>query len=512
MDSAFPPMFPGVPVKSVYERAGFDVNRNAARKPTSTDSHGTANPHRSRSNRSAHGKQQNTTSYSSASNRSQRSSKMSTATSPTTSMHPYGKNAEFDAASTSRLAPSRQSRPSLATIPSVPDHSEYPAESSEYNEYSHSVERQSSSNSLYKQENVRSYDLPSTTMPHSNEKPPYNDQYADVNQRLSALSFHSNQENSVPNSHVAKQSEDFDFGWPSTNNRNNNNHNMSEVSPISSASMFDRAAGCGSTASATSSADTDANRLSSSKQSHSHSHPLPPAPTVDDEPGHHNTGLDLNHEDYDELDHNNNQSISSHNEQDFYDQRESLSFSLYGGDDASRSNSRADLSSLETGLAGVSDAAPAIPPKRKRKICRGCSEPIVGKAVAAAGGQVSGKWHRDCFVCQRCFSGLHHEFYVLNDWPYCQECYHTENNSLCQVCGLGIEGDCLETFSAEDSLIKRYHCACLSCHECCEPISDSEYYTMNGQPLCSMHAEELMERNGNNSVTFEKRATRLLFV
>lgn len=144
-----------------------------------------------------------------------------------------------------------------------------------------------------------------------------------------------------------------------------------------------------------------------------------------------------------------------------------------------------------------------------QKICRGCNKQIQGKCVSSKDEGLSGKWHRACFKCCKCSSDFESgEFYVLNDQPYCRDCYHLDNNSLCQTCGSGIEGQCLETFSDFQNVI-RYHPHCLSCANCGDSLQDREYYSVNGTTLCSDHAFTMEH---GPSTTVEKRRTRLLIM
>lgn len=144
--------------------------------------------------------------------------------------------------------------------------------------------------------------------------------------------------------------------------------------------------------------------------------------------------------------------------------------------------------------------------RKKQKVCRGCNETIVGRAVASRDEGVSGKWHRGCFRCRACGSGFESgEFYALNDWPYCQTCYHYENGSLCQGCGFGIEGQCLEAF-VPGSRPVRFHEQCLSCSECGVPLAD-EHYSLNGVVYCALHAGALKDLP-----LVEKRRTRLMMM
>ncbi|CAN6594821.1 hypothetical protein TRVA0_001S00100 [Trichomonascus vanleenenianus] len=156
--------------------------------------------------------------------------------------------------------------------------------------------------------------------------------------------------------------------------------------------------------------------------------------------------------------------------------------------------------------------APLKPAKKTaKKICRGCNEPIVGKCVYSKDGRLSGKWHRQCFTCQSCHVSFDSEFYVFNDLPYCGPCYHVENNSICHGCGRGIEGECLETFATSNDTT-RYHPGCLCCAECREPIHEEYYYTINGYMYCSQHAYHHQEIDEFGNPRMEKRRTRLMMI
>ncbi|KAG5359184.1 Paxillin-like protein 1 [Yarrowia sp. C11] len=164
--------------------------------------------------------------------------------------------------------------------------------------------------------------------------------------------------------------------------------------------------------------------------------------------------------------------------------------------------------STSTSFTFESKASEAGGKKKKRKTpCRGCNQMIVGKAVSAK-DSLSGRWHRECFKCHGCdddfpsTEGL--EFYIHDDWPYCQQCYHHTNNSICSGCGQGIEGECLETTSGDAGLLLRYHTTCLVCATCGDSLCHDEYYTVDGVPLCDRHV--------GSSQVVEKRQTRMMFM
>jgi len=91
--------------------------------------------------------------------------------------------------------------------------------------------------------------------------------------------------------------------------------------------------------------------------------------------------------------------------------------------------------------------------------CRGCGEAIKGKGLTSSDGRLTGRYHKECFVCQTCREPFATStFYVWDDLPYCSRHYHTLNNSLCKSCDLGIEGPCLETERSD-----RFHSHCFTC-------------------------------------------------
>ena len=141
------------------------------------------------------------------------------------------------------------------------------------------------------------------------------------------------------------------------------------------------------------------------------------------------------------------------------------------------------------------------PPQHKRRKskkgpCRGCGEIILGKSVSSRDGQLSGRWHKECFCCAKCgtrdfqrgnkeHSTASVEFYILMDMPLCHQCYHEENNSVCPMCVRGIEGECL------DDGISRYHLACLRCTDCSTLLDPRVGFlsVIDGVFYCPTHAE-----------------------
>lgn len=91
--------------------------------------------------------------------------------------------------------------------------------------------------------------------------------------------------------------------------------------------------------------------------------------------------------------------------------------------------------------------------------CRGCGELIQGKSVSSADGRLTGRYHKQCFVCKTCKKPFQTtDFYVIDNHPYCQRHYHVLNGSLCGSCDRGIEGQYLET-----EVKQKFHPHCFTC-------------------------------------------------
>ena len=152
--------------------------------------------------------------------------------------------------------------------------------------------------------------------------------------------------------------------------------------------------------------------------------------------------------------------------------------------------------------AGSSDKGP----------CRGCGELIKGKSVSSADGRLTGRYHKSCFVCKMCNSPFQTaDFYVISNLPYCARHYHELNNSLCQGCDRGIEGQYLETESRH-----KFHSYCFTCQDCHRILRD-DYYEWNGRTLCEQHAFRAVQQPSSNlgmgGRRFpERRTTKLMMM
>lgn len=126
-------------------------------------------------------------------------------------------------------------------------------------------------------------------------------------------------------------------------------------------------------------------------------------------------------------------------------------------------------------------------------ICRGCSQMILAtqKSVSSADGRLTGRYHKECFVCQTCKAAFPTaEFYVHNDFPYCGQHYHELEDSLCASCGKGIEGLYMETANVSGRGKEKHHPECLRCSTCKIRL-DHDYFELSGKVYCERDAFRL---------------------
>lgn len=171
--------------------------------------------------------------------------------------------------------------------------------------------------------------------------------------------------------------------------------------------------------------------------------------------------------------------------------------------------------SMQSGMSANSSAtdstAAASSSQKPAKVCRGCSGVISKKGIRSREGNLSGRWHKECFKCVSCEHPLDSEVYVYDDAPHCGECYHRASNSTCRGCGKGVEGQCMET-RAENSNFGthaiRYHNECLRCVDCQCLLHDS-YYVVDGGNYCYSHA---IEAQPVSDERLERRYTRFAMI
>lgn len=171
---------------------------------------------------------------------------------------------------------------------------------------------------------------------------------------------------------------------------------------------------------------------------------------------------------------------------------------------------------LPPAIPGSTSPAPRRAPVSKGP-CRGCNETIYGKSVSSADGRLTGRYHKQCFVCTTCKAPFQTvDFYVCNNSPYCARHYHEINNSICGSCDRGIEGHYLEMM--EDPRQRKFHPHCFTCQDCHLILRD-DYYEWNGRVLCEQHAFGAASRSMSLPSSLvpgrrypEKRSTRLMMM
>ena len=157
-------------------------------------------------------------------------------------------------------------------------------------------------------------------------------------------------------------------------------------------------------------------------------------------------------------------------------------------------------------------SAPIRRPTTAKGSCKACGEAIRGKSVSSADGRLSGKYHKQCFVCTTCMEPFATStFYVINDAPYCDRHYHKLNGSVCTTCDKGIEGQCLESERNE-----KFHPTCLNCADCKRNLRN-DYFEMNGKVYCERDAFRRAQQGrflgpGGPSTRMERRTTRLMMI
>jgi hypothetical protein len=158
-------------------------------------------------------------------------------------------------------------------------------------------------------------------------------------------------------------------------------------------------------------------------------------------------------------------------------------------------------------------AKPIRLPTTSKGNCKGCSEPIKGKSVSSADGRLTGRYHKQCFVCTTCSEPFQTStFYVIKDAPYCERHYHKLNGSVCTTCDTGIEGQYLESERKQ-----KFHPGCLTCADCKRSLRN-DYFEMNERVYCERDAFRRAQQgrflgpSGGASNRMERRTTRLMIM
>lgn len=139
-----------------------------------------------------------------------------------------------------------------------------------------------------------------------------------------------------------------------------------------------------------------------------------------------------------------------------------------------------------------------IEPVEEVELCRGCSMEIKPdeKTIYDKNGELSGKWHKKCFVCNHCQIKFSKSTpcYIHNDEPFCEEHFFEITGLIC----FGCKGRILDDFCLDVMTLGKAHIGCFKCHECDVAIED-EYFSNKDVNLClncvkTRGSEEKMQR------------------
>ncbi|KAH3668151.1 hypothetical protein OGAPHI_001905 [Ogataea philodendri] len=164
-------------------------------------------------------------------------------------------------------------------------------------------------------------------------------------------------------------------------------------------------------------------------------------------------------------------------------------------------------------------AAPEVSPMKPKSVvkynpgegpCRQCGLPIASgqKSIWSKDQQLSGQWHRKCFSCNTCSKPFKkgESCYVHEDAPYCELHFHEKNGSLCTYCGSGIEGECLSNEHGE-----LFHVHCLKCSVCGITINN-DYYVLQDKVLCENDGAIHLKTANSAEERLAKRRTRVMYL
>jgi hypothetical protein len=138
-----------------------------------------------------------------------------------------------------------------------------------------------------------------------------------------------------------------------------------------------------------------------------------------------------------------------------------------------------------------SHAPGSAPTSAAKHTCRGCSHVIQGRSLVDSSRRLTGRYHKECFVCTDCRTPFPSgDFYALDNLPYCAYDYHRRNGSLCGGCGVGVEGSYLQTGeeAGKADEVRLWHIECFRCSACGCVLRDEEYWELDGRALCTRDA------------------------
>uniref|UniRef100_A0A8B9NNA8 Leupaxin n=1 Tax=Accipiter nisus TaxID=211598 RepID=A0A8B9NNA8_9AVES len=72
--------------------------------------------------------------------------------------------------------------------------------------------------------------------------------------------------------------------------------------------------------------------------------------------------------------------------------------------------------------------------------CQGCDRPVTDNYLSA----LQGVWHPECFVCTECLSSFASgSFFELQGRPYCELHFHQRQGNICHGCSHPVTGRCI---------------------------------------------------------------------
>ncbi|NXD59720.1 LPXN protein, partial [Corvus moneduloides] len=72
--------------------------------------------------------------------------------------------------------------------------------------------------------------------------------------------------------------------------------------------------------------------------------------------------------------------------------------------------------------------------------CQGCERPVTDNYLSA----LEGVWHTECFVCTECLTGFTGgSFFELEGRPYCELHFHQRQGTICHGCSRPVTGRCI---------------------------------------------------------------------
>jgi len=129
-------------------------------------------------------------------------------------------------------------------------------------------------------------------------------------------------------------------------------------------------------------------------------------------------------------------------------------------------------------------------PKQQLLLCPICEEFLSGRVVSVK--TLEGEeyiYHTKCWICSECrkeLLSLGLDFYRLENYPYCAECYHRAINRVCAKCNE------IARHEPVKAMGKVWHSKCFVCTKCGYDFADGKFFNYNGSPYCETHYDEAL--------------------